>query len=242
MNDRDIHAQLGAYVLDALPDDERHEFETHLVDCETCRQEISGLTETTAWLGAAAAQPPPEGFRDRMLERITRTRQLPPPVLPPTPRRRRWLHWAPTIAAAACLAIAVATGVVAVREHQQAEQLQARQHRITSVLTSPDVRVTTRAQTRRGDATVAVSHDRDRALFLLHQPRRLPADKTYQLWLLAADGTARSAGLVPATSKQGTQAILASPLGNARQLGLTIEPKEGSRQPTTTPLMLLRLP
>lgn len=244
MNDRDIHAQLGPYVLDALPDDERREFESHLRDCDACRQEIAGLTETATLLGAAAAQSPPEGFRDRVLDQVSRTRQLPPLVTPAMSRRRRWLHRATAIAAAACLVVAVATGAVAIRAQQRAEQLEAQQQRITSVLSAPDVRVTAGVQTSHGDATVAASQDRDRVLFLLHQPRRLPADKTYQLWLLTADGTARSAGLVPhvGAGDRDTRTVVAGPLGDARQVGVTIEPEGGSSQPTTDPVMLVRLP
>lgn len=242
MNGRDIHAQLGAYVLDALPDDERREFEAHLSDCDTCQQELHGLSETGALLGAAAAQSPPEGLREQVLERVSQTRQLPPQVLSTTSRRRRWLHRATAFAAAACLVVAVAAGVVAVRAHQQAEELQAQQRRIASVLSAPDVQVTSGVRSTHGEATVAVSQDRDRVLFLFHQSRSLPADKTYQLWLLTADGTARSAGLVPADGDQDAEAVVASPVGQARQLGVTVEPAGGSRQPTTDPVMVVRLP
>ncbi len=37
------HDAIGAYILDALPDDERSAFEAHLRDCPSCQQELREL-------------------------------------------------------------------------------------------------------------------------------------------------------------------------------------------------------
>jgi anti-sigma factor RsiW len=76
------HDAVGAYLLDALPEEERVAFAGHLATCESCRREVAQLTPVVALLprlleldfeeeaGAVAeALPPPSpGLRDRILE------------------------------------------------------------------------------------------------------------------------------------------------------------------------------
>ena len=45
------HDAVGAYVLDALPEDERRAFEAHLATCLTCRQGVAELAPVVALLG-----------------------------------------------------------------------------------------------------------------------------------------------------------------------------------------------
>jgi hypothetical protein len=44
------HDAVGAYLLDALPEDERAAFEEHLATCASCRQEVAQLTPVVALL------------------------------------------------------------------------------------------------------------------------------------------------------------------------------------------------
>ena len=56
----DPHGAVGAYVADALDDDERTVFEQHLEGGQSCRREVAEFTETAAeltWLSEAT--PPP---------------------------------------------------------------------------------------------------------------------------------------------------------------------------------------
>ena len=41
----DLHVLTGSYVLDAISDAEREEFERHLQTCPTCEAEVRGLRE-----------------------------------------------------------------------------------------------------------------------------------------------------------------------------------------------------
>lgn len=240
MSGEDIHTQVGAYALDALSEDQRIEFEAHLRTCASCRQEARGLTETTALLGSVTAQQPPPGLRDQVMSTIGRTRQLPPPVFHADQRRSRWVQRATALAAAACLLVAVAFGVLTVRANQRIDQLEAQQRQVESVLSAPDVRVTTGRHTGYGTGTVAVSEQRDRVVFTLDHPRHLGDAHTYQLWFVGSDGAMRSAGLL-ADDAGMTSSVVADGLGDASGVGLTVEPEGGSRQPTTDPLMLLDL-
>ena len=77
-NRRDEHTLAGAYAMDAISAKERDRFERHLARCEECAQEIASLRETTALLGAAAAEPLPAGLKERVMAAATMTRQQPP--------------------------------------------------------------------------------------------------------------------------------------------------------------------
>ncbi len=65
----------------------------------------------------------------------------------------------------------------------------------------------------------------------------LPSAKTYQLWFLGA-AAPRSAGLLRPSADRP---LIASGLGDARQLGITVEPAGGSPRPTSAPFLTLRL-
>ncbi|MEA2513836.1 MAG: hypothetical protein QOJ59_3323 [Thermomicrobiales bacterium] len=77
------HDAVGAYVLDALPDQERAAFETHLATCEACRREVGELAPVVALLprlleldlpeedtesGDGAPPLPSPDLRDRIVE------------------------------------------------------------------------------------------------------------------------------------------------------------------------------
>ncbi|MGW4893172.1 anti-sigma factor [Kitasatospora sp. NPDC004240] len=248
----DLHLLTGAYALHAL-DDEHDAFEEHLGRCETCREEVAGFTAALARLATPHALPPPPAVRARVLARLEHERQLPPlrrsadrPA--PTARARagfrgsRWQRFA----LAASLAAATTLGVFAVRQHEQAEQAQATAEQLRSqqaafgeLLTAPDARVTTAgaADGGSGTGTVVWSASRNQAGFLA---AGLPAPgpgRVYELWLDHA-GTLSPAGLLP----DGDGALLlTAPLDGARAVGVTIEPAGGSAQPTSEPVMALKL-
>jgi len=69
------HDAVGAYLLDALPAEERIAFEAHLRTCESCQQEVAWLVPVVQLLpklletetAGAAAEPPGSDLRDRIL-------------------------------------------------------------------------------------------------------------------------------------------------------------------------------
>jgi anti-sigma-K factor RskA len=69
----------GAYVLDALSDDERHTFEEFLEGSPDMQREVAELRETALLLAHAAPPVTPSAeLRSSLLEKIARTAQLPP--------------------------------------------------------------------------------------------------------------------------------------------------------------------
>lgn len=74
----DPHGAVGAYVADALDDDERTVFERHLEGCENCRREVAEFTETAAELTWLSETTPPPSLRASVLWEIATVRPLPP--------------------------------------------------------------------------------------------------------------------------------------------------------------------
>ena len=74
----DMHVLTGSYVLDALSEVERADFERHLQRCPSCGAEVRGLRETAARLAMAKTARPPAQLEQRVLAATYRTRQLPP--------------------------------------------------------------------------------------------------------------------------------------------------------------------
>lgn len=74
----DTDALSGAYVLDALTDDERRAFEARLAESDEMTEEVAGLAETTLLL-AHAAEPvaPSPSLRGGLMAAIATTPQLP---------------------------------------------------------------------------------------------------------------------------------------------------------------------
>jgi anti-sigma factor RsiW len=81
----DPHGAVGAYVADALDDDERTVFEQHLEGCENCRREVAEFTETAAELTWLSEATPPPSLRTSVLWQIATVRPLPPEQTAETP-------------------------------------------------------------------------------------------------------------------------------------------------------------
>jgi anti-sigma factor RsiW len=223
----DLHVLTGSYVLDAISDAEREEFERHLQVCPTCDAEVRGLRETAARLALACAVNPPARMEQHVLAATYRTRQL-----PPLPAPGRVLHFPrrlAILAAAASVAAAVALGITQLTAQHQLDQAQATA--IARVVTAPDAHVDT-ARAADGNVTVVTSLALHEAVVSTSGMASLPASRVYQVWVMSPSG-ARSAGLMHGSS------LLASGVGPGDQIGITVEPAGGTARPTTTPVAVV---
>jgi anti-sigma-K factor RskA len=229
---RDRHLLAGAYVLHALPPRERRRFARHLRTCSSCGDEARSLAETTAVLAVAAATPPPPGLRARVLGEVARSAPQPRTALMRVPR----LAWGRLGVAVVALSVVVAlvAGGALLRAQRRLEHLRAQQERLVSLVAAPDARVV-RGQAAGVMTTAVVSRSRGRVAFVVSGLERLPSTKTYELWFIGPAG-ARPAALLGAAPRPETVTV-AEGLGDARQLGVTVEPEEGSPAPTTTPVV-----
>jgi anti-sigma factor RsiW len=226
----DIHTLTGAYALNALAPDEIVEFERHMSTCFACTQEVAELRETAAWLANSAAQPPPPELRGQVLTAISQTRQDSPLAARPT---RSWARWTVAVAVAASVALAALLGVQTARLHQASTQYD----QIAAVLTAPDAHVST-AQAGGATGTVVHSPSQQSLVLLTASMPALPADRTYQAWLIGPGGP-ESVGLI--TDPANPAPLAATPDAGTTQVGVTIEPAGGSDRPTTEAFMVIPL-
>jgi anti-sigma-K factor RskA len=234
----DLHVLTGSYVLDAISEAEREEFERHLQNCPTCDAEVRGLRETAARLALACAVTPPARMEQQVLAATYRTRQLPPlPAGRPRQERRvqperalRFPRRIAVLAAAASVAAAVALGITQLSAQHQLDH--ARDTAIARVVTAPDARVEAARTSAGGNVTVVTSAALREAVVSTSGMASLPSSRVYQVWVMSPSG-ARSAGLMHGSS------LLASSVRPGDRIGITVEPAGGTTQPTSTPVAVL---
>jgi len=242
------HPLTGVYALDALTGPQLDRFERHLHRCPACDSEVRDFRETAARLALAVAATPPAEFRPRLRAAVAVTRQDPPL----TPRAGRRLGWpgrlgggfrVPRLAtalAAAAVAVAIALGVVASVTQHRLTQAQARAHAVAAVLAAPDARLTARTTTAGGTVTIVSAQSRHAMVISAAGLPGLPGGRVYEVWFMAP-GRTREAGLLPEPAAGRTAPLLASGLSSADRIGVTVEPAGGTRQPTTTPIVVMTL-
>ncbi|MEW2503995.1 anti-sigma factor [Amycolatopsis sp. NPDC047767] len=236
MTTADTHALTGAYVLDAIGDFERAQFERHLRDCEVCAHEVRELRAVAALLGVAAAADPPAWLRSSVLARITTTRQAPPIVREPHPAVRIPRRWRTRAAIAVAAVAAVAAGVVG------GITLGGDPHGSTvatadgQILAAPDaVTVTARVATG-GTGTAEASRSAARVAVSLAGVAPLDPAHAYQVWLIGPRGP-QSAGLLRPDAGPLVTALPA----DVDHIAVTTEPATGSPRPTTPGVLRLDL-
>jgi anti-sigma-K factor RskA len=246
MDTPDVHTLVGAFALDALDDDERAAFERHLAECEPCRDDVAGLRRTAVRLADAAAVAPPPRVRARVLQEIGVTRQArdtadgagrsrrPERRGPGGGGSRLWL------AAAAVLAvIAVGAGALAWSQYRAAQDARATAQAITAVVADPSARRVATTLPGGGSASLVVAGGR--AVLAGDALPALAEDRTYQLWIVRGQQIS-SAGLgPPGPEGGGTWSRLVEGVRPGDVVAVSVEPRGGSKQPTTTPIATLKV-
>jgi anti-sigma-K factor RskA len=80
-------------------------------------------------------------------------------------------------------------------------------------------------------------------VFAGSQLTQLASDKTFQLWLIPATGAPRSAGLFRANAQGGFVNVVPGPLNltQIQAVAVSVEPRQGSPAPTTTPILVVSI-
>jgi anti-sigma-K factor RskA len=266
MAEAEVHTLTGAYVCDALGEDERTAFEAHMASCPDCAAEVRELREVAAIMAEAVAERPPASLKAAVDARIEVTRQSPPltppsaapavaapgsgagsgPALgsesrpgsgsaPSAPRRRLRAGWA---VAAALALLAAGLGWRAIDQQHRINALDAQATQISRLLAAPDAYTVRVPVTGGGSALIVDSRSRNEAAVTFTGLSQAPAGKSYQLWLMTADGSARSVGVMQAAPDTP---VLVQGLTGEADVGMTVEPAGGSVRPTTSPVMVAAL-
>ena len=234
----DLHTLTGAYAAHALSDTERQTFERHLQACPACEREVRELQATATRLGAAVATPPPAALWDRIQAAVRVTRQLSPRIGPADRRRPRF---SPLLAvAAALLVVAVSLAVLNLDLGRRLDRPPPTVDQVAAVLAAPDARTVAARPGSPGQSRVVVSRARGQAVFVASGLPAAPKARTYQLWLIGADGP-RSAGVVDPGAGGRVTRLLDGRVGQARQVALTVERQGGAPAPTSDPVVVVDL-
>jgi anti-sigma-K factor RskA len=240
-----LHALSGAYVVDALDQEEREAFERHLPRCLDCQAEIASLREATALMADDAAMTPPDSLRTSVLAGISTIRPLPPEIAQPrteesapsnvVPMRRRRFRVASLVAAAA-VAASVAVGVA---WHPWDDQNTSSVSAADQVLAAADAQKVSLDFKDGSSASVYRSKSKGRAVILTDGMAAPPSGKVYELWFQDSTGTMVPAGLMP--KSPDAKVLLRGNASGATAVGITVEPDGGSQAPTTPPIALFEL-
>jgi anti-sigma-K factor RskA len=235
----------GAYVLNALDQNEQAEFESQLDVSEQLRNEVTELTDTAVLLGMAVAPvQPPAALKANIMAKLGTTPQLSREVLasaPPSSLDRRvqvrWFQKPAMVAAAAVVAILIvsggAIGITAATEHIQQEQ---QADALAAINSAPDSQRAEASVSSGGTATLVWSQALGKSALIVKGLSPLPSDKTYELWYIDANGEPRRAGLLSGSS---TWHVLDGRMAKGDTIGVTIEPSGGSNSPTTKPIVAI---
>lgn len=250
--------ELALHAMQALTREESALIRAHLEQCALCREELTLVSGDLALVAMSVEeQTLPDGARQRFMDRVAASAaprgMAPKPefeIAPVVAERRSngWSVWMPWLAAAALLVVAVGLELKVrtldqlLWEHAQLEQAQAAQNaRAQKVL---ELLTTSRAQHVTLTAAPTRPAPSARAVYLAAQGSLIlqasnlapvPSGKTYELWIIPANGTAPvPAGLFrPDAAGSASLVMPQLPQGvQAKAFGVTVEDEAGAQKPT----------
>lgn len=252
---------LALYAMRSLALAEAATVQQHLNSCGECRSRLADALGDLSLLSLTVPQEPlPAEARERFLNRlrsepaVKRSETVIPPPVPQEPvRSRNWFSGLGWAAAAAALLFAAYIGNTAhnLRQQLDAQRSQNDQlsnqvshaQQILDVLTSRTAkRVTLNEVKTAALPTAHVIYERDKGalIFIANNLHPVKPNKTYELWLIPANGQAPiPAGLFrPDTSGSASVVLPPLPTGvEAKAFGVTIEDAQGATTPTMPIIM-----
>jgi anti-sigma-K factor RskA len=226
-------ADLPAYALGVLDAEEASALESHLQTCESCQTELAeyrALSDNL--LMATPPRQPSAALRKSLQSRLPSAQK---------PARPRFAWSFGKLALGVALALLVVMNLFSLAQtrqiqNQQAsllQQLKSNQFAL-SMLAYPGTRSLPIAATE-FSGSVLVDTEHNTAAVITWRLPELPADQTYQVWLIEPNGHRVSAGIFrpQPDSTYTTKAVFSKePLDNFVGIGVTVEPAGGSEQPT----------
>jgi anti-sigma-K factor RskA len=231
---RSWRADLAAYSLGALDDEENAAMEGHLADCGRCRDELLWLQPAVDLLPEAVIQlePPPQ-LRARLLAEVrSDAAELEAPATwdarRTAPPRRRGAGWRgfllrPAIALTAVALLGAVIGGYALRGGGEGSGT-----------------TTTRTVAQSGTVHATLERSGDSGTLQLTGLRQAPAGRVYQAWVQKG-GKIEPSSLFDVRRDGSASTAVPHQLDGAEMVMVSLEPQGGSRQPTSAPLVTVSL-
>ena len=242
MSERCPHADTAAvYLLGALSDAERRDFERHLAGCAGCREDVAELRVVADVLPLAVTPvPPPASLRDRVMATVRAEADVLSAAgagadRPAASSRRRFApsFGRPLSLAAAAVAlllgIALGFGIGMATDDERTRTQTVVEVRTVQATVTADV-------APRGTAVVVV---RNGVATLRVRGLPVPPDgKVYEVWLLRRGAAAPSpTDALFSVSTQGSGRVALPSVRGVEQVLVTAEPAGGSQAPTSQPFI-----
>lgn len=227
----ELKSLVAAYVLGAVPPEEVGAVRNHILTCDECMAEADEHSRAIDSL-ALAVEPVavPAGFSERVIAQIAPEREG---AAAEASRRSWWPEWlrARGPALAAGMAALVLLGVLGTGWVQTRRDL-VRTEDVLSALVHSDDSVELRGE--RGAAGELVPTNEGAVMAVAGLPEA-PGSHVYQLWFMK-DGTPVSVGTFE--TRDGVLVMeLAESFEGYEDAAVTVEPRGGSRQPTSDPIL-----
>jgi anti-sigma-K factor RskA len=253
MTNHEIPAEdLALYALGTLTPEEQARITAHLETCASCRTELMKLRGDAALLGLSAQRvEPPARARQRLFDEISRTpagRKLPKLGTP------LWQVTFPTVAALVLVIFAIwLVGENGVLRHELDTARMEAVRQSATIDHASQVLETLRAEGAQRVTLVAsqtkpqpqaqtiYQREKGRLVLVASNLEAIPQNKTYELWILPANGSAPiPAGTFQPDARGNASLVLPQiPTGvDAKGFAVTIEPQGGSAAPTMPIKML----
>jgi anti-sigma-K factor RskA len=237
MNHERFDEVKDAYVLGALPEQERRELEEYLAAHPERQAEIDELGNVASLLALSPPEQEPSPELRRSIMAVVEAQR-------PPARTRSWLAGVKELLSVRNLALgAAALLVIGLFSWNMLLQGQVKdlQGQVASLQDSQQSRMVALAGTgaaQRAEAEVILLKDHKAVLMAEDMPR-VPENKTYQIWVIE-DDVPQPSGLFEADGDT-VAAVVEKPLDEDDVIAITIEPNGGSQQPTTDPMLTAKL-
>jgi anti-sigma-K factor RskA len=230
-----------AYVLGALPEEERLEFEQYLGTHPDLRAEIEELSAIAGLLAfSPQEQEPSLELRRRIMDTVEAE------AVHPRASRRSWLAglWGAVglrdlaLAAAAMLVIGLFSWSMLLQGEVRDLQghVQSLQSQPQDQSQGPQMIALGGAGTEQGVRAELVTLKGDRAVLVAENMPPAPEGKTYQIWVIKGD-TPKPSGLFEPRG-DSIAVVVENPVEGADAVAVTVEPQGGSKKPTTDPMLV----
>ena len=245
-----IAEDLVLYALRELPEQQAIEMRRHLEECAECRRELMEINSDMAALALGSVGPtPPQRSRERLLLAL----KAEPRRAKIFVMRRPWWSFVPSFAAVllAVFGLMLWRDNVSLRRKLETAQAQsgntqkalAQARMVLEALTSPEsahfALVAAKSQPV-PEGRASYMQKTGTLVFTAQHLQPLPPEKTYQLWLVPANGSAPMPCGTFKPDAQGNASMVmpwADKKMTPKMFAVTIEPEGGSDKPTMPMVM-----
>ena len=235
-----------AYVLGALPEEERLEFERYLSTNPNLQPEVEELGAFADLLALSPEQQEPSSELRRRIMDTVQSEAVHPQVHPRA-ERRSWLDRLWEAVGLRDLALAGATVLVVglfswgMLLQGEVKDLQGRVQGLQGQVQDqqsqgPQMIALGGAGTEQGARAELVTLQGDRAVLVAENMPPVPEGKTYQIWVIKGDTPHPSSLFEP--EGDSIAVVVENPVEGADAVAVTVEPEGGSKEPTTDPMLV----